>query len=136
MPLKISARFVWTGQAQKFRFLKKKLSLSVRSLWFHWSKCTVECSIHLTVILKSAQARCAYGTEILYILVFLQIVCGHAELFFFFLQDSLFCWKCYWKTFPFWHQNMRSFGRNQPWWRPDQCIEIFTKGMAIPDVEF
>ena len=25
---------------------------------FHWSKCTVECAICLTLILKSAQARC------------------------------------------------------------------------------
>ena len=26
---------------------------------FHWSKCTIECNICLTLILKSAQARCA-----------------------------------------------------------------------------
>ena len=25
---------------------------------FHWSKCTIECTIRLTLILKSAQARC------------------------------------------------------------------------------
>ena len=25
---------------------------------FHWSKCTIECAIRLTLILKSAQARC------------------------------------------------------------------------------
>ena len=28
---------------------------------FHWSKCTIECAIRLTLILKSAQARCDIG---------------------------------------------------------------------------
>ena len=27
---------------------------------FHWSKCTIECAIYSILILKSAQARCAY----------------------------------------------------------------------------
>ena len=72
-----------TSKSAQWMFLKNYI---FEISGFYWSKCTVECSICLTLILKSAQARCAYGTEILYILVFLQIVCGHAELFFFFCR--------------------------------------------------
>ena len=30
---------------------------------FHWSKCTIECAIRLTLILKSAQARCGRRSD-------------------------------------------------------------------------
>ena len=32
---------------------------------FHWPKCTVECAICLTLILKSAQARCVFSLVLL-----------------------------------------------------------------------
>ena len=43
-------------------FSKNFLIKSTSSTAVHWSKCTIECAIRLTLILKSAQARCVLYT--------------------------------------------------------------------------